>query len=93
MGEPHLPISLATRGKVTICPQSMIVDGHARAGDHDFHCVNFTPSVNLLVDMKDHSIHDDDDGIQSFYKGVDSHCVHAQSLKAMQHIAYCILSL
>ncbi len=95
MREPHLPISLAARGKATIYPQSMIVDGHVRAGNHDFHCVNSTPSVNLVVDMKDPSILDDDDGVQqSFYKGVDTYCLlFAQCLKAMQHIAHCIFPL
>jgi hypothetical protein len=39
VGEPHLPISIVTRGKATICPQALINDGKARDGDHDFHCV------------------------------------------------------
>ncbi len=66
-----MPISIALRGKATICPQVLIDDGHAAAGDHDFHCVNFTPSVNLIVDVKAPSTTlDDDDVLQSFYKGI-----------------------
>ena len=66
VGEPHLPISVTQRGKASICPQFMIDDGHAAAGDHDFHyCVNFTPSVNLVVDIEDLDIHDEDVTIQS----------------------------
>jgi hypothetical protein len=64
MGEPHLPISLAARWKASICSQSMIDHGFARAGDHDFNCVNFTPSVNLLVDVKNPRTLEDDDGVQ-----------------------------
>ncbi len=71
MGEPYLPIRIALRGKATICPQVLIDDGHAAARDHDFHCVNFTPSVNLIVDVKAPSITlDDDDVLQSFYRGI-----------------------
>jgi hypothetical protein len=71
MGEPHLPISIALRGKATICLQVLIDDGHAVVGDHDFHCVNFTSSVNLVVDFKAHSTTlDDYDVLQSFYRGI-----------------------
>ncbi len=51
----------------------MIDDDFARAGDHDFHCVHLTPSVNLLVDVKTPRTLEDDDGVQqSYYKGVPS---------------------
>ena len=70
MGEPHLPISIATRGKATICPRSLIDENHASASDHDFHSVNFTPSVNLIVDVMDSLIQSgSDDVLQSYYRG------------------------
>ena len=53
VGEPHLLISIASRGKGTICPQVIIDDGTTSACYHDFYCVRFTPSVNLIVDIKD----------------------------------------
>ena len=65
-----MPISTASRGKAIICPQVLIDGGHANAGDHDFHCVNFTPSVNLIVDVKAPSGNEVvDDVLQSFYRG------------------------
>ena len=71
VGEPHLPISIAARGKATICPQVLIDEGQASAGDHDFHCVNFTPSVNLILDVKAPSSNEDAGEIlQSFYRGI-----------------------
>ncbi len=74
VGEPHLPISIAARGKATICPHVMIDKGQASTGDHYFHCVNFTPSVNLILDVKAPSSSEDaDDILQSFYKGM---CVY-----------------
>jgi hypothetical protein len=58
------------KGKGIICPQVLIDGGHANAGDHDFHCVNFTPSVNLIVDVKAPSGNEVvDDVLQSFYRG------------------------
>ena len=49
----------------------MIDDGFARASDHDFRCINFTPRVNLIVDVKNRRTPEDDDGVQqSYYKGV-----------------------
>jgi hypothetical protein len=71
-----LPISIASRGKATICPQVLIDDGYANVGDHDFHCVNFTPSVNLVVDVKDPSANEEvDDVLQSFYRGMYIHAI------------------
>jgi hypothetical protein len=52
VAEPHLPSSIATRENSTICPQAMIDEGKTGASDHDFICVNFTPSVNVIVDIK-----------------------------------------
>jgi hypothetical protein len=75
IGEPHLPISVTQRGKASICPQFMIDDGHAAAGDHDFHCVNFTPSVNLVVDIEDPDIHGEDVSLQSYYKGMHDYFI------------------
>ena len=70
MGEPHLPISIATKGKATICPRSLIDENQASAGDHDFHCVNFIPSVNLIVDVMDSLAQSDcDEVLQSYYRG------------------------
>jgi hypothetical protein len=66
-----LPVSIATRGKSTICPQAMIDEGKTGAGDHDFHCVNFTPSVNMIVDIKaPSSTADVGEVLQSFYRGM-----------------------
>ena len=49
----------------------MIEEGHVAAGDYDFHCVNFTPGENLVVDIEDLDIHHDEDVcIQSYYKGM-----------------------
>ena len=71
IGEPHLPINITQRGKASICPQFMIDEGHFAADDHEFHCVNFTPNVNLVVDIEDPDIfHDEDVCIQSYYKGM-----------------------
>jgi hypothetical protein len=53
----------------------MIDDGHAAAGDHDFHCVNFTPSVNLVVDIEDPDIHGEDVSLQSYYKGMHDYFI------------------
>ena len=65
-----MPITVVTRGKATICPQVLIDDGKASAGDHDFHCVNFTPSVNLIVDINATSPNSEvNDVLQSFYRG------------------------
>jgi hypothetical protein len=49
----------------------MIEDGLAQAGDHDFHCVNFTPSVNLIVDVE-HSLDpfNVEEVLNSFYRGI-----------------------
>ena len=70
MGEPHLQISIATRGKATICPRSLIDENHASVDDHDFHCVNFTLSVNVIVDIKDSLAQSDcDEVLQSYYRG------------------------
>ena len=71
MGQPHLPISISLRGNTTICPKVLIDDDRVAARDHDFHCVNFTPSVNLIVDVKASSTTlDVDDVLQSFYRGM-----------------------
>jgi hypothetical protein len=71
VGKPHLPISIALRENATICPQVLIDDGHVAAEDHDFHCVNFTPSVNLIVDAKaPRTTLDDDHVLQSVYRGI-----------------------
>jgi hypothetical protein len=46
-------------------------EGQVAASDHDFHSVNFTPGVNLVVDIEDRDIHRDEDVcIQSYYKGM-----------------------
>ena len=58
-----MPITVVTRGKATICPQVLIDDGKASVGNHDFYCVNFTPSVNLIVDIKTPSSTSDVDEI------------------------------
>ena len=63
VGEPSLPIQLASRGKACIVPTGFDLV----AGDHDFHVVNLTPSVTLLTEVKA-----DPDGsgkLPSFYKG------------------------
>ena len=46
IGDPHLPINITLRGKASICTQFMIDKGGVATGDHDFHCVNFTPNVS-----------------------------------------------
>jgi len=75
IGEPHSPISVTQRGKESICPQFMIDEGHAAVGDHDFQCVSFTPSVNLVIDIEDPDIHQDEDvSIQNYYKGMHAVC-------------------
>ncbi len=75
-----MPISIAARGKSTICPRSLIDDNTASAGDHDFHCVNFTPSVNLIVHVKDSlTLSDCDEVLQSYYKGTCA-CIFIQLL-------------
>ena len=60
VGEPHLHMySTATRGKATICLHVMIDEGQASAGYRDLHCVNVTPSVNLMLDVKARSSNED----------------------------------
>jgi len=76
VGEPHLLIIsiIVAREKAAICPQVVIDDGQASAGDHYFHYVNFTLSVNLILDVKTPSSNEDDgDILQSFYRGM---CVY-----------------
>jgi hypothetical protein len=69
VGEPHLPISIASKGKVTICSQVLIDDGTTSVGDHDFNCVNFMPSVNLVVDIKARTNNaDEGEALQNFTK-------------------------
>jgi hypothetical protein len=59
----------------------MIDEGHVAASDHDFHCVNFTPSVNLVIDIEDPDIHQDEDvSIQSYYKGMHVSMLYAMLL-------------
>jgi len=71
VGEPHVPVGIATRGKATICPQAIIDDGMASAGDHDFNCVNFAPSLNLIVDIKaPSSTSDVSEILQRFFKNL-----------------------
>ncbi len=61
IGEPSLPIQLASREKASIVPSCC----ELVAGDHDFHVVNLTPSVSLLIEV----IENLDDGLPSLYKG------------------------
>jgi hypothetical protein len=70
--EPHLPVIIVTRRKVTNFPQALIDDGKASVGYHEFHCVDFIPtSVNLIMDINAlSSTTDASDILQSFYKGV-----------------------
>ena len=63
IGEPSLPIQLASRGKSSIVP----IGYQLIAGDHDFHVVNLTPSVTLLTDIKPNE--NEEGGLPSFYKG------------------------
>ncbi len=63
-----MPICIAARGKSLICPHYC---NEAQDGDHEFHCVNFTPSVNLIVDVKDTLDRSDvDEVLQIYYKGM-----------------------
>jgi hypothetical protein len=49
----------------------MIDDGMVSAGDHEFQCVNCTPSAIMIVDIKaPSSTADVGDVFQSFYKGM-----------------------
>ena len=69
-----MPISVVTRGKATICPQVLIGDGKASFGDHDSHCVNFAPSVNLIVNIYAASPTSEvNEVLQSFYRGACDH--------------------
>jgi hypothetical protein len=63
IGEPSLPIQLASRGKASIVPVRLDLV----AGDHEFHVVNLTLSVIVLTDMKE--IPDGNGGLPSMYKG------------------------
>ena len=63
IGEPSLPIQLASRGKASIVPAGYDLV----AGDHDFHVVNLTPSVTLLTEIKENP--DGNGGLPSLYKG------------------------
>jgi hypothetical protein len=64
IGEPSLPIQLASRGKASIVPAGY----RLVAGDHDFHVVNLTPSVTLLTEINANP--DGNEGLPSFYKGM-----------------------
>ncbi len=63
IGEPSLPIQLASRGKSSIMP----VGYQLIAGNNDFHVVNLTPRVTLLTDIKPNE--NGEGGLPSFYKG------------------------
>ena len=81
IGEPHLPIIITYRGKAKICPQFMIDEGRDAVDDHDFHSVICTPSVNLVVDIEDHDIHQNEDAcIQIYYKDMLVWLCHSHDL-------------
>ena len=61
IGEPHIPWSFGGRGQSNILP----LDVESFVGEHDFHVVNFTPSVCLRVDIKP----DEGQDMISYYKG------------------------
>ena len=61
IGESSLPIQLASRGKTSIVRSGC----ELLVGDHDFHVVNLTPSVTLLIEVKENP----DGGLPSLYKG------------------------
>ncbi len=54
-------MSFGGRGRTSILPSNVITV----AGDHDFHVVNFTPSVCLHVDIKP----DEGEDMISYYRG------------------------
>jgi len=85
-----LPITVVTRGKATICPQVLIDDGKASAGDHDFHCVNFTTSVILIMDINATSPTSEvKEVLQSFYRSACDHEYVFRSIKcAFEFVAY-----
>ena len=61
-----MPISITARGKASICPQRC-----NKAQAEDFHCVNFTTSMNLVIDVKDPlDFSDVHKVLQSYYKGI-----------------------
>jgi hypothetical protein len=68
IGDPSLPIQLASRGKASIVP----VGYDLVAGDHDFHVVNLIPSVTLLTGIKETP--DGNGGLPSLYKGEINAC-------------------
>ena len=61
IGEPRLLMSFCGRDRSSILPSNV----ESVAGDHDFHVVNFTPSVCLHVDIKS----DEGQDIISYYIG------------------------
>jgi hypothetical protein len=61
IGEPHLLVSFGGRGRSSILPSNV----ESVAGDHDFHVVNFMPSVCLHVDIKP----DEGQDMISYYRG------------------------
>ena len=85
-----MPITVVTRGKATICPQVLIDDGKASAGDHDFHCVNFTTSVILIMDINATSPTSEvKEVLQSFYRSACDHEYVFRSIKcAFEFVAY-----
>ena len=63
IGEPSLPLQLASRGKPRIVPSGyQLVDG-----DRDFHVVNLTPSATLLTEVKANP--DGTGNLPSLYRG------------------------
>ncbi len=54
-------MSFGGRGRSSILPSNV----ESVAGDHDFHVVNFTPSVCLHVDIKP----DEGEDMISYYRG------------------------
>ena len=85
IGEPSLPIQLASTGKPSIVP----VGFQMVAGDHDFNVVNLTPSVTLLTEVRPNL-----DGVNgelpSFYKGGTSRAMYFSDLQYCSDIFECI---
>ena len=61
VGEPDCEIEFGGRGRKSIMP----TDVNMRALDHNFHVVNLTPSVSLVVEVPTHG-----DADPSFYRGI-----------------------
>ena len=87
--------SVVTRGKATICPQVLIDNGKASVGDQDFHCVNFTPGVHLIVDINaTSSTSEANEALKICYRGACDHEYVFSLIKCtFEFVAYLRLTL